>query len=369
MVNKFIIITVFTTALLLFPRAITAQTATLLIGTGSSGTWNIGEGLAASAGATSISATTPVSLWFNFISEVMYFSEYDSCTIRQMAYFKGIVSLFAGSSGSCTDGAANANPASTTIHNQGGGLFRAISTTEKYSFVCDRGSNRIRTFDHVNGGAMASWAGTGSSGTAANQFRTSAPLNNPIVNAFVNKVMFIAEMGNTRVLQISYVSGIATAAVSSLTNVIGVSSYRAYFYYVRYGVHNVFICHYVTKTCNTFFGDGTAGNTFVSPATTARLNDPRHLYVDCVRKSMFVTEYSGYIVREVNLVSGSSSLSVGVYGVSTYTGPGPMTPSTYGIQYPAVAHSYRGYLYVGSHDNRMAIVDMVSTSYSQQSGC
>eukprot|EP00759_Apiculatamorpha_spiralis_P037131 PhF_6_TR37134/c1_g1_i3/m.54633 len=131
-----------------------ASQASLLFGTGTPdvNAYGVGNGISASVNPTGISATFIQGLWFNFVNDAMYYTELNSCTIRQMAYFKGVVSVFAGQTGTCSDGSANANPTATTINTCAGGVFVSFGVTDKQSYVCDRGSHRIRAFDHVNGG-------------------------------------------------------------------------------------------------------------------------------------------------------------------------------------------------------------------------
>eukprot|EP00759_Apiculatamorpha_spiralis_P029599 PhF_6_TR31744/c0_g1_i1/m.46729 len=283
--------------------------ATLLLGTGdmNTNTYCVGNGNTASSSGSSISVNVVEGIWFNFVNDAMYYTELNSCTIRQMAYFKGTVSVFAGQCGVCTDGSDNTNPTSTTLKTVGGGMFMSFGVADKKSYLTDRGSHRIRAFDHVNGGAMTRYIGTGSTGTTVNLAGTSAPLNDPINICSVSKFFFIAENGNSRVTQVSKLTSMLTIAVASVSSMMGITAYRPDFYYTSRDFNIVYKCNYVTKSCQSYMGDGTVGNTYQTPPTSSKLNTPNNMYVDCTRRSLYIAEGAGYIFREVDLVTGVSA--------------------------------------------------------------
>ena len=115
-----------------------------------------------------------------------------------------------------------------------------------------------------------------------------------------------------------------------------------------------------------YLGGAAFGNSVT--AGSVAFNGVHGLGIDCVRKSVFVTEVEGQIVKEVKLGSLVTTRVAG--GCVTCTaGPGPTLAADYGISYSAEARTFQDELYIASfYLNEIVTVGM-STMVNDPVAC
>ena len=116
-----------------------------------------------------------------------------------------------------------------------------------------------------------------------------------------------------------------------------------------------------------YFGNLVPGNSLI--AGSVAFNFVMSVAIDCVRKSVFVSEFTGNIVKEVKLGTLVTTHVAGVYLDGSYNGPGPMVATRYKLSGVIEVRTFQDELYITSSVNNEVSTVGMSTTVNDAVAC
>ena len=257
-----------------------------------------GEGNNLGDGST-VSLNGPVSVGFNTINKDVYVTSITGSSIRKVVWKQGKTTTLIGSTTGWAPGLVDGpDPNTARLAGPAGLIFRNLGTNKVYICIGDRMNHRVRLMDMTTS-AVTTWAGT-SSGSTTNVDRLACSFDQPMGVAYMTSIVYVAEYTNNRIARLSFVSNAASVLLSgpSTTQPVAVEGYRGKIFFTMNGRNQFFVVDIYSGNWFVFLG-GAYG--YSVTAGSVAFNYVYGVAIDCVRKSIFVAEYTGCIVKEVKL--------------------------------------------------------------------
>ncbi len=293
----------------------------------------------------------------------LFIADFNNNCVREVNVATGVITTVAGNG---TAGFAGDNAPATAAELDGVSSVAVDAAGDL--FIVDTNNNRIREVNHATG-VITTIAGNGTAGFSGDDaMATAAELDRPGgVAVDASGDLFFADTDNNRIREVNLSTGVITtvagngiaayggdyglATAAELNQPIGIAVdnsgnlFIADFYNHR--VREVDLSSGVITTVAGNGTDGYSGDT--GPATAAEMAYPWAVAVDG-NGNLFIADYSGNAIREVNLASGVITTAAGD-GTGGYTGDsGPATAAE--LSDPAgVAVDAAGNLFIADAGN------------------
>eukprot|EP00759_Apiculatamorpha_spiralis_P001817 PhF_6_TR10601/c0_g1_i5/m.17077 len=267
-----------------------------------------GEGVLAKSSPASISAVSIAYMAVNPVNKdlLSLSGSSTSCRAQKVAYYRGTVNTLIGPTATeqCSTVDHASSPTTARIQPGTGMVFAVVDTSTKRLFFAQLAASYcgIRYMDLVTSAVGAYAVQSSCTDGSSNVVRTAASFAQVQGLEYKRKVIYFGNVGQALVGRISLASEVYTTATvaGSCPNCQSVQIFRSRMYFTGLQRHTIdYVDLAYPETVVTWLGlVNTPGNSVTSPV---QFNTIFNLHLACQRRSIFVTESVGNVVKEITL--------------------------------------------------------------------
>ncbi|KAL0484156.1 NHL repeat-containing protein, partial [Acrasis kona] len=312
----------------------------------------------------------PYGIGIDGTNNIIYVADTNNYRVRSVAsnYISTIVGVgFAGFYGDYS------NDLTSVRFN----LPQGMLINNNIMYIADYNNNRIRAIN-LNTNMTTTFCGTGVQGQLGdNGDAASAQLSSPRATSINKDVLYIVDVGSSRIRAVNLTSNIittiagigsagyngdnmaATSTKLSLPSAVNVDVTRNVAYIAEQNSHRIRLFNLTTGNITTIAGTGSGGyNGDNIAATSAKIYSPYGSALDVVNNLIYIADTSNHRIRVVDRTTGNITTFAGT-GVAGYNGDNiAATSATLYSPYGVAVDNVNNLVYIADTSNhRIRIVD------------